>query len=314
LAAQAGGALECFVSIEPQAYFVNRIAEDRVTVHVMVGPGQSPATYEPSPKQLARLAASRAYFSIGAPFEASLLGRVQRNFKDVEIIDTRAGITPISTEGNGGKGHVHHDAVLDPHVWLSPGLAKTVAVNIRDALARMMPSSSDVLRVNCDALTAELDALDAEIAAMLANHAGKAFYVFHPSYGYFAREYGLEQVAVEINGAAPGPRHLAEIIERAKADGVSTLFVQPQFSRKSAETIAAATGAAVVELDPLAYDYMENLRDIARKIAVSLGGRPDPGGGEGRGGEAPRGEVWPAGGSPQGDARSGEAKPASAPQ
>jgi zinc transport system substrate-binding protein len=280
--ARAGEALECFVSIEPQAYFVNRIAGDHVAVHVMVGRGQSPATYEPSPKQLARLATSRAYFAIRVPFEASLLGRIQRNFKDVEIIDTLTGIETIETSGHGGEGHIHHAAVLDPHAWLSPRLTKTMAENIRDALVRLMPSLSDVLHGNCDVFIAELDALDAEIAAMLAPHAGKTFYVFHPSYGYFAREYGLVQVAVESDGAAPGPKHLAAMIERAKADRVNAVFVQPQFSKKAAETVAMAVGGEVVVLDPLAYDYMETMRDIAHKIAVSLSDRSDLDAGDGR--------------------------------
>jgi len=267
-APEAAQRVSCFVSILPQQYFVERIGAAYVDVHVMVGPGQSPASYEPTSKQLTQLAGARAYFAIGVPFEKSLLGRIWRNFDDVEVVDTRKGITLAPMAGGGGHGHES----LDPHVWLSPRLAAILAHNVRDALVRIDPAHGDEYDANFDALAADLHRLDREIAELLAPFAGGRFYAFHPAYGYFAREYGLVQVAVEFEGASPGPRHLATVIEQAEVDGVEVLFVQPQFSQRAARTVAHETGAAVVPLDPLAPDYVDNLRDIAEKIAAALGG------------------------------------------
>jgi zinc transport system substrate-binding protein len=270
-------AITCFVSILPQAYFVEQIGGERVNVSVMVGPGQSPATYEPTAKQLTGLAGARIYFSIGVPFEEALLSRIERNFEHVTIVDTRAGIETtqspddeVEEKKTPAGDHNHHHSSFDPHVWLSPRLAKTIAVNIRDALVTADPAQREAYDDNYRALVDDLNKLDREVTALLAQVKGGRFYVFHPAYGHFAAEYGLVQVAVEIEGATPGPKHLANIIERAEADNVRVLFVQPQFSKNTVDMIAKAIGAKVVPLDPLAPDYPVNLLEIARSISDAL--------------------------------------------
>jgi len=275
------GLVACFVSILPQAYFVERIGAEHVQVDVMVGPGQSPATYEPTAKQLARLAEANIYFSIGVPFEQALLPRIERSFENVTIVDTGMEIS-FSTAA-GGSGHArktdtdghdggddHDHGSLDPHVWLSPRLAKTIAVNIRNALTNADPAHKTEYRDNCAELTADLDELHGKITAMMAPAKGGRFYVFHPAYGHFAAEYGVEQIAVETEGATPGPKHLAKIIEQAEADNVRVLFVQPQFSKNTADMIAKAIGADVAILDPLARDYPSNLLEIARRVSAAI--------------------------------------------
>jgi zinc transport system substrate-binding protein len=223
---------------------------------------------------MSTIAMGKLYFSIGVPFENSFLPRLRDNFPGLEIVDTRKGIELIpahgaaSGAGNDSQGHDH--GVFDPHVWLNPRYAKTIALNIRDALVRIDPKHEQVYTQKCDSLFADLDALDRELAGILEPFNGGRFYVFHPAYGYFGEAYGLTQVALEAEGATPGPRQIAGFIDRAKADNVTTLFVQPQFSTQAAETIAEAIGAEVVPLDPLAYDYIENMRDIAHKIAAAL--------------------------------------------
>ncbi|MEJ2722651.1 MAG: zinc ABC transporter substrate-binding protein [bacterium] len=276
------GRLTCFVSILPLAYFAEQIGGNHVTIEVMVGPGQSPATYEPTAKQLSRLADARIFFSIGVPFEASILPRIKKDFKNVTIVDARSGIVPMEMSDGRDVGakpaggiHDHGRSGLDPHVWLSPRLAKTIAANIRDGLAAADPVHGSAYNANCDTLLAMLDELDRRIAAMMAPFKGRRFYVFHPAYGYFAAEYGLEQVAIELEGATPGPKHLAEVIDQAKADHVRVLFVQPQFSKNTAQMIADAIGAKIVTLDPLARDYPVNMLDIADRIAEALGGGND---------------------------------------
>ncbi len=256
--------LDVFVSIPPQAYFVERIGNPHVTVHVLVKPGQSPATFEPTPKQMAQLSQADVYFRIGLPFESKLLSKIQATVGGLRIVDIRKGVPLRHVEGSHGKGTV------DPHIWLSPKLAKKQAETICEELCRLDSEHEAEYQKNLAALHHALDSLDSAIARALAPLKGRKFYVFHPSYGYFADAYGLKQVAVEVEGKEPSARQLAHLIEQAQADGVKVVFVQPQFSSKSAQALAEAIGGVVVPLDPLAYDYLENLREMADKISRGL--------------------------------------------
>lgn len=261
------GATTVFVSILPQAYFAQRIGGQHVNVEVLVGPGQSPASYEPTPDQMSALAKVRVLFRIGVPFEQALLPKVQRAFEQIEICDTRQGITLRHMEA-----HLHDHAAAgdDPHIWLSPKLVKTQARTICATLCRLDPPHADDYRQNLAAFHADLDALDRRIAEALAPVRGKELFVFHPSYGYFADAYGLKQVPVEIEGKQPVAKDIAALIRRARQAGVKVIFVQPQFSTSSAEVIARGIGGVVVPLDPLARDYMENLESMARQVSQAL--------------------------------------------
>lgn len=280
--------VNCYVSILPQAFLVERVGGSRVEVRVMVGPGQVPHTYEPTGRQLAELAESRVFFSVGVAFEESLIPRIKRNFGLVKIVDSCAGIEKrlmledgghekagtsgqtgaAGSGGPSGDGHRHGD--YDPHVWLAPRMGAVMARNIRDALVALDPEGTDSYTANCQTLETELDSVDAEITGILRSYEGRELYVFHPAYGYFTDAYGLIQVAIEENGAAPGPKHLAEVIDRARRQGATTIFVQPQVSITFAETVAKAIGGEVVSLDPLSVEYTENLLLMARKIAESF--------------------------------------------
>jgi len=273
--------LRVAVSVLPQAQFVERVGGEHVDVQVLVGPGQSPHTYEPTAQQLATLAEARLLFSVGMPYEEALLARIRGAFERLETVDTRQGIALRQMESHGhahdhdGHDHVHgpscagHDGE-DPHIWLSPRLAKIQARTICDALCRVLPERADEFKRSLAAFHEELDALDARIAALLAPLAGRELVVFHPSYGYFADAYGLRQVAVETAGKEPSPRELAALLAEIKAAGTRVIFTQPQFSTRSAETIAAQIGGRVVHLDPLARDYVANLEIMATTIAQAL--------------------------------------------
>jgi len=275
--------LRVAVSVLPQAQFVERVGGEHVDVQVLVGPGQSPHTYEPTALQLAALAEARLLFSVGMPYEEALLSRIRGAFERLEVVDTRQGIALRQIEAHShahdhdGHEHVHgpscagHDGD-DPHIWLSPRLAKIQARTICDALSRVLPERADEFERNLAAFHAELDAVDARIAELLAPLAGRDLVVFHPSYGYFADAYGLRQVAVETAGKEPSPRELAALLAQIKAAGTRVVFVQPQFSTRSAETIAAHIGGRVVQLDPLARDYVANLETMATTIAQALTG------------------------------------------
>jgi zinc transport system substrate-binding protein len=258
-AAEKSTPLPCQVSILPIAFFVDRIGGDRVETTVLIGPGQSPESFEPTSKQLVRLSQSRLFFATGTPFESQILSRIRSNFKTVEIIDLKAGITLQQLAGEP-----------DPHFWLSPGLMKTLAANVRDALVRTDPSNRSLYLDNCTALITDLDKADREIREILAPFEGAEIIVFHPSYGYFTNAYGLRQLSIESEGADPGPKHLARLIEHAKSNKIKTVFIQPQFSASSARAIADEIGAELVVLDPLARDYLNNLIEMAHAIRKSF--------------------------------------------
>jgi zinc transport system substrate-binding protein len=160
--------------------------------------------------------------------------------------------------------------VADPHIWLDPKLVKIQAATIRKALSDIDPAHAAVFEKNLQAFQVDLDRIDARIAAILAPLKGSKVYVFHPAFGYFCGSYGLTQVAVEIEGKEPGPRQLTELIEKARADGVKVIFVQPQFAEKGAEAIAREIGAGVVPINPLPRDYLKGLEDMAAVIKEAL--------------------------------------------
>jgi zinc transport system substrate-binding protein len=283
-----GGKVKAFVSILPIAYLVERVGGPNVEVSVLVGPGQDPHSFEPTPKLVAKLAESKALFKMGFPFEETLIKKMRSTFKNVEVIDLQQGIklrTMTEDEershGDGeehehGHGaaeeHEHHHEAgdLDQHSWLDPQIAKIQAKTIADTLIRIDPSHKDQYEKNLKGFQADLDAIHEQLTKVLASVKGKSFFVFHPAYGYFGDAYGLKQVPVELEGKEPTARQLARLIERAKKDGVKVIFVEPQFSKKSAEALAKSIGGAVVPLDPLAKDYLKNLREMAAKLEATL--------------------------------------------
>lgn len=253
-----------FVSILPQAYFVERVGGPFVDVSVLVGPGQSPATYEPTPKQMVKLGKSRIYFRIGTPFEKGFVDKISDTFKGLVIVDTREKVPIRFFRQSGGE------SVPDPHIWLDPKRVKIQAETIAQTLAGMDSEHAAAYRGNLQAFLADLDRVDDEIARVLAPLAGRKIYVFHPAFGYFCESYGLEQVAFELEGKEPSPKQLSRLIDQAKKDGVKIVFVQPQFSAKGARTIARAIGGAVVPMNPLPRDYLKNLEDMATIIQETL--------------------------------------------
>lgn len=286
LAGLAGGAgavekvspkINVFVSIEPQANWVERIGGDRVAVNVMVISGREPHDYTPTPKQMAALSEADVYFAVGVPFEQVWVKKVQETNPRMKIVDTRQGIKLLPmgrieelTDEHTAGGHEHEHGNLDPHIWLSPRLAKLQAHTMLVTLSEMAPEHKAIFEKNFAAFVAELNAVDDNILFGLQKAPNRTFMVFHPAFGYFADAYQLTQVAVEVEGKEPSAKQLARITEIAKRDGVKVIFVQPQFSGKSAEAIAAAVGAKVVRIDPMTRDYIANLKDIAAKVLEAM--------------------------------------------
>jgi len=273
------GPLRIFVSIPPQADLVERVGGSHVQVEILVGPGQSPHTFTPTPSQIVELQKCDAYFSIGLPFESRLLEKALSSRPDLNVIDSRAGIELRLMDTDHDHDHdADHSqcnsisaAAPDPHVWLDPKRTKTIVQNIYVELCMLDPERREEYRARLTAFREELTKLDARIAETLAPLQGREFFVFHPAYGYFGDSYGLVQKAVEIEGKEPTPRQITELIQQAKAANVKVIFVQPQFALGSARAIAREIDGAVVPLDPLARDYLKNMDDMARKLVDALG-------------------------------------------
>ncbi len=263
--------LQVTVSIIPQKILVQRIAGDLVEVQLLVQPGQSPATYEPTPRQMAELSGSRLYYRIGVPFEEVWMGRIEKSYPDLEVLDARDGIELRVMEGvDGHHDHDHAEGGRDPHIWLSPPLIKTMALRLRDRLAELDPSHRDIYVRNHAELVRSLERIDADIRATLAHLNSRRFMVYHPSWGYFADAYGLQQVPIESEGKEPGTKALTHLLEDARKEHVGAIFVQKQFSQHQARAVADAIGARVVVIDPLSQDYPENLRAVAKAMAQGL--------------------------------------------
>jgi zinc transport system substrate-binding protein len=256
-----------FVSIAPQAYFVRQVGGERVRVEVLVRPGASPATYAPTPKQLARLARAKLFFGIGVPFESALIKRIKAGMPDVRVVDTSDAVNKVRVDSAAGHGH---DSELDPHTWLDPMLVKQEAAIIASSLAEIDPAGKAVYAEKYRIFADKLDALDGRIRSILKPVQGRTVLVYHPAYGYFCRAYGLRQKAIESGGKTPSAQHLARLIAEAKKERVRAILVQPQFSRKKATLLARAIGAEIIVADPLAADYMENLEKLAKELANVL--------------------------------------------
>lgn len=267
-----------FVSILPQKFFVQQIGGSLFDVEVMVKPGASPATYEPKPSQMAKLSSCSAYLAIGVPFENNWLAKFSAVNPAMNIVHTESGITKISMaehlhEADDADGHKiehgrdHSDrTVLDPHIWLSPVLVKRQAKIIADTLVKILPEHSSLFESNYQVFVEKLDILDRELRALFSGKESMQFMVFHPSWGYFAREYDLKQVAIEMEGKEPKPAQLLELIRFAREEEIRVIFIQRQFSAKKARVVAKEIDGRVVIVDPLAENWFDNLRQVAESI------------------------------------------------
>jgi zinc transport system substrate-binding protein len=271
--------LPVFVSVLPIKTFVEKVGGEHVVVQAMVRPGHNPHTYDPTPQQIEALARAALYIRIGVPFEDAWMPRIRAANPDMRVLDARngmaAGGVPHQEHADeqhparhGDGDHAHWAAGgLDPHVWTSPPRVRKMAGAIRDTLAEIDPAHSQDFVRDFAAFDRELDGLDREIRALLAPVRNRSFLVFHPAWGHFAATYGLTQVAIEREGKEPGARALATLIDQARNTGARVIFVQPQLDRRLATQVARAIDGRLITVDPLAADYVDNLRQVARQFA-----------------------------------------------
>ncbi len=268
--------LEVFVSVLPQATFVASVGGEHVKVGALTRPGQNHETFEPTPQQVADIARADLFIGIGMPFEQAWLPRLRAANPRMRVLDAREGIDLLPLdhhdhdEAPGHAGPVPTaDEAGDPHLWTSPLLAARMSASIRDTLTELDPAHAEDYARNQARFAAELAALDQEIRRQLKDLPSRTFLVFHPAWGYFAQAYGLTQVPIEQGGKEPGARTLVTLIEEAKRDQIRVVFVQPQSDPRFADQIARAIGGQVIAIDPLAPDYVANLRAVARQIAAA---------------------------------------------
>ncbi len=237
------------VSILPLVEFTEKIGGDKIQVSVMVPPGASPHSYEPTPGQFAELNKAQLYVKVGAPidFELVWLEKILAVNQDLLLCDASQFVRFI-------KG--------DPHIWLSPHNAAIMVGNIYDALIKIDPDNQIFYDKNKKQYIKELNNLTNDIVKLLRKKKDRKFMVFHPAWGYFARAYDLKQIPIEKQGKEPTAQGILRLIEQAEQNNIKVVFASPQFNTKSAKVIAKEIQGQVILIDPLEKEYIANLKKI----------------------------------------------------
>ncbi|MHC1595741.1 MAG: metal ABC transporter solute-binding protein, Zn/Mn family [Candidatus Syntropharchaeales archaeon] len=245
------------VTILPQEAFVKAVGGDHVDVTVMVPPGASPHTYEPTPGQLRDLEGADIYFKVGSgvDFELDWMDKITAMNPEMLVVDCSERIAKIGD---------------DPHIWNSPVNAKKMVENVCAGLIQVDPLNAAYYTANKDEYLRELDDLDGYIHARLDGFTNRAFMIYHPSFGYFADEYNLTQIAIADEGKEPTPQVMQSCIDNAERYNLSYVYVAPQFATQHAETIAHEIGGEIVFIDPLDKNYIANMRSVAASLSLEM--------------------------------------------
>lgn len=252
-------------TIPPQEEFIRAIAgESNVSVLVMVPPGASPHTFEPTPSQIAELEHADLYVALGSgvEFENRWIERIQKLYPDLKVVNSSRTIPLLS-----GSGHGDEEKGTDPHVWMSLTNAATIVRETCDGMVEIEPGRKDLYEQNRDNYLARLNQVDDSIHNSLQDLSSRTILVYHPAFGYFCRDYNLTQMAAEEAGHEPSAQGLAVLITKAKTLGITFIFAEPETSTRQAETLAKELNGTVILISPLAGNYLENMQEIAQKIA-----------------------------------------------
>ncbi len=253
-----------YVSILPIRSLVKEIVGEDFRIEVLVPPGASPETFEPTPRQFIGLNEAQLVFNVGLlEFETALLDKIEDRTK---IVDLSRGIVRIEGScahaGRNGSDHAHG---VDPHVWTSPRALQRMAENAYEAIHARWPDSAKYT-ANHARLQEELRQLDLRTAEKIARSGIRYFIIYHPALTYYARDYGLRQEAVETDGKEPSAKRLTALIRQARKDGIGRILYQSQFPVSVVETIARDIGAECAEIDPLREDAIANIDSITDLI------------------------------------------------
>ena len=259
------------VTIDPLRYFTEAIAGDKFNVVSIVPEGSSPETYDPTPQQMVNLNKSIAYLRIGyIGFEQSWISKLQENFPELSFYDTSAGVNLIHQQcshSHGNNGEEKHAHGIEPHIWNSTENAKIIANNICNALEEIDNRNSDYYQHKLDSITEIIERTDNEIRNIISG-AEKTFLIYHPALTYFARDYGLEQISIEEGGKEPSPAHLQSLIKLCREKNAKVIFVQQEFDMRNAETIAKELGVKVIPVNPLNYNWTEEMTNTAKALCT----------------------------------------------
>ena len=248
------------VSIEPLKYFVDQLTSGNIPVNVMVPMGASPATYAPTTKQLVKLSSSKIYVGIGyLGFEQAWMNKMKDLNPDMSVLLLAKEIELISDEHHH-DGHDHKG--VDPHIWMSPKTVKSFLPALRDFLMKSFPEYRENIKANYSTLIEQVSNLDEDFETMAQNLTYRKFIIYHPALSYLARDYGLEQLSIEIDGKEPSPRQLQELIEAANRHNIRLIFIQQEFDQRNAYTVKEATDAELVTINPLDYAWADNLSHL----------------------------------------------------
>ena len=253
------------VTLEPLRYFTEAIAGGHYEVVSMVPKGSSPENYDPTPQQLVALSRSQAYFRIGyIGFEQAWMKKMQANAPEMKVFDTSRGVDFIRGEGHWHGDHFHEGGV-EPHIWNSTRNAIIIAENIYEALCELDAIHQEEYKNRLDSLKETIAQTDAKVSAFLEN-ADSTFLIYHPALSYFARDYGLKQISIEENGKEPSPAQLKSLIETCRKEKAHVIFVQQEFDQRNAQLIADELGVNVVPINPLSYDWDEEMVRVAQAL------------------------------------------------
>ena len=253
------------VTLEPLRYFTEAIAGDNFQVISMVPKGSSPESYDPTPQQLVNLSQSQAYFRIGyIGFEQAWMDKLEANSPDMKVYDTSVGVDLIRGEGHWHGDH-YHEGGVEPHIWNSTQNALIIAANLYKALFELDAAHQADYQKRLDVLKETIRQTDENVKALLKN-ADRTFLIYHPALSYFARDYGLKQISMEEGGKEPSPAQLKALIETCRKEKIHTIFVQQEFAQRNAQLIANELGINIVSINPLSYDWAEEMVRVAKAL------------------------------------------------
>lgn len=261
--------LNIAVTIPPQREFVKEVGGDKVKVTLMIPPGQDPHSYEPETSQMRELAKADIYFKVGSgiEFEKTWMTTMKEYNSDMKVIDGSKGVELLTMDSHEEvEGHNHEDEDIDPHIWLSPKNAIKMIDNLVKGMIKKDSDNEEIYQENAEEYKNKLKDLDSELKNGLAPYKNDDFLVYHPSFGYLAHDYNLTQVPIQEEGKEPGTKGLENIIDQAKKNNISVVFVSPQFDESNAKTIADEINGEVVMLNPLAGDYLDNIRKMKENL------------------------------------------------
>lgn len=254
------------VTILPQKYIVEKIAGDLLRVQVLVPPGAGPETYSLVPSQMKELSGSLAWLRIGkVGFEDAWSEKIIQANPDLKVFDTSQQADWIADEIVQHGDHVHAHGV-DPHIWMSPAEVQKIATLTYQALASLFPDKVELFEQNYHTFLSEIDLLDQELLNQFEGLENREFLIFHPALSYLARDYDLEQISLEVDGKEPSPKYMSELVKHAREAGIRVVLIQKEFDKENAQQLAKELQGEVVQIDPLAENWAEGLRDIANKI------------------------------------------------